>query len=71
MAIINQHLGIIEILAKNPDVDLKMANKSGKTPFAAALEIKNNKAASLVLNRDPKSAEQVFLTISFIVFTYC
>ena len=59
VAILNQNASIIEILVKHPDVDLKIKNNNNQTPFAIALMKKNNKAASLILHREPKAAEQV------------
>lgn len=55
----NQNVAIIETLVKHPETDLKIRNNSSQTPFAIALLKKNNKAASAILSRDPKAAEQV------------
>jgi ankyrin repeat protein len=59
MAILNQHPSIIEILLRQADIDLKIRNNAGQTPFATALMRKNNNATSLILLKDPKAAEQV------------
>lgn len=58
LAIQNQHISIIEILVKHPLVDLTCKNNTNKTPFAVALEYKNNKAAQIILKREAKAAEQ-------------
>jgi hypothetical protein len=50
-------------LVKHPDTDLKIKNTSGQTPFAIGLLKKNNKAASAILHREPKAAEQVCFMI--------
>ena len=36
-----------------------MRDKSGSTPFAKALIVKDNAAGLAILNREPKAAEQV------------
>ncbi len=59
VAILNQHSEIIEILLKQPNIDLRIKNNVGQTPFATALMRKNNNATCLILKRDPTAAEQV------------
>ena len=34
VAILNQHSTLIEILLKQPNIDLKIKNNAGQTPFA-------------------------------------
>jgi ankyrin repeat protein len=68
VAILNQHSEIIEILLKQTNIDLKIKNNAGQTPFATALMRKNNNATCLILKRDPSAAEQVnrFQLITYI-----
>lgn len=40
-------------------IKLDSRDKYGQTVFAAAMSMKNNKAAKLILDRDPQSAEKV------------
>lgn len=58
-AIENGHNPIISLLLSHPALDLSLRDKSGITPFAAAMSRKNNKAAQAILSREPKAAEQV------------
>ncbi|XP_069953382.1 rabankyrin-5, partial [Cherax quadricarinatus] len=57
-AIENSHTTIISLLLSHPALDLTLRDKSGITPFAAAMLRKNNKAAQAILSREPKAAEQ-------------
>ncbi|XP_034475641.1 rabankyrin-5 [Drosophila innubila] len=57
IAIENQHEDIINILLCHPSIDLKVRDKSGLTPFATALAIRNHKAAQRILERLPNAAE--------------
>ncbi|XP_072163422.1 rabankyrin-5-like [Diadema setosum] len=59
IAIINQHSAIISLVISHPLLDLTLRDKSGLTPFAAALTHKNNKAAQAILDREPRAAEQL------------
>ncbi|XP_033101064.1 rabankyrin-5-like isoform X2 [Anneissia japonica] len=59
IAISNQHPIIIGLLMSHPLLDLTLRDKSGLTPFAAAMTHKNNKAAQAILDREPRAAEQV------------
>uniref|UniRef100_A0A182Y4P8 FYVE-type domain-containing protein n=1 Tax=Anopheles stephensi TaxID=30069 RepID=A0A182Y4P8_ANOST len=59
IAIENQHEEIIGILLCHPGIDLKIRDKTGNTPFAAALQVRNNKAAQNILERLPNAAEQI------------
>ena len=63
VAIENQHASIIEILLRQPNIELKTKNNKGQSPFATALMRKNNNAASLILIKEPNAAEQVFFYI--------
>lgn len=58
VAILNQHSEIIDILLKQPNIDLKVRNNAGQSPFATALLRKNNNATCLILKREPNAAEQ-------------
>lgn len=58
IAIENQHDGIISLLLCHPGLDLTLRDKSGLTPFAAALTYRNNRAAQAILDRMPTAAEQ-------------
>ncbi|XP_053209790.1 rabankyrin-5-like [Panonychus citri] len=58
IAIFNQHSTIISLLLCHPSLNLNLRDKTGCTPFATAMNIKNNKAAQEILNRDPNSAEK-------------
>ncbi|CAH0549325.1 unnamed protein product [Brassicogethes aeneus] len=57
-AIENQHDQIINLLLSVPEIDLTLRDKSGLTPFAAALTYRNNKAAQAILDKLPSAAEQ-------------
>lgn len=57
-AIENAHTNIISLLLSHPALDLTVRDKTGVTPFAAAMSRKNNKAAKAILNRESKAAEQ-------------
>lgn len=59
VAIQNQHEEIISVLLKHPSIDLKIRDKSGNTPFATALTVRNHKAAEKILERMPNAAEQM------------
>ncbi|KAH8357713.1 hypothetical protein KR084_005483, partial [Drosophila pseudotakahashii] len=61
VAIENQHEEIISILLCHPVIDLKLRDRTGNTPFAAALGIRNHKAAQRILDRFPTAAEQMDL----------
>lgn len=59
MAIKNQHTGIITLLLCHPSIDLTKRDRTGLTPFAAALTCRNDKAARSILDKLPAAAEQV------------
>ncbi|UJR21238.1 hypothetical protein I4U23_024333 [Adineta vaga] len=59
VAIINQHLNIINLLIRAPNLDLSIRNKQNQTAFACSIVSKNNEAANLILKREPKAAEQI------------
>lgn len=59
VAIQNQHEEIISILLYHPNIDLRIRDKQGNTPFAAALTIRNHNAAQKILERMPNAAEQM------------
>ncbi|XP_052858188.1 rabankyrin-5 isoform X1 [Drosophila gunungcola] len=59
VAIENQHEEIISVLLCHPTIELKHRDRSGNTPFAAALGIRNHKAALRILDRFPSAAEQI------------
>jgi rabankyrin-5 len=58
IAIQNQHTSIIEMLLREPKIDLTIRNKDAQTPFSTALMLKNNAATKLILMKDPTAAEQ-------------
>lgn len=57
-AIENGHQPIINLLLEQPGLDLKHRDKSGLSPFAAAMTFRNNKAAQKILQLEPQAAEQ-------------
>uniref|UniRef100_A0A1B0DLG8 Uncharacterized protein n=1 Tax=Phlebotomus papatasi TaxID=29031 RepID=A0A1B0DLG8_PHLPP len=59
VAIENQQDEMIGILLCHPSIDLRQRDKSGNTPFAAALLMRNHKAAQNILQRLPNAAEQI------------
>ncbi|CAF1139911.1 unnamed protein product [Adineta ricciae] len=59
VAIINQHLNIINLLIRAHNLDLSIRNKQNQTAFACSIVSKNNEAANLILKREPKAAEQI------------
>jgi len=59
VAIKNQHAGIITLLLCHPSIDLTKRDRTGLTPFAAALTCRNDKAARSILDKLPAAAEQV------------
>ena len=58
LAIIHEHKEIIEMLINHRDINLRLQNDQGLTPFAAALRVKNTKAAERILDKEPTTAEQ-------------
>ncbi|XP_050520840.1 rabankyrin-5 isoform X2 [Daktulosphaira vitifoliae] len=58
VAIKNQHSGIITLLLCHPSIDLTKRDRTGLTPFAAALTCRNDKAARSILDKLPAAAEQ-------------
>ena len=58
VAIANQHHIIIQLLLSHPFIKLDLRDKYGQTVFATAMSMKNDKAAKLILDRDPQSAEK-------------
>lgn len=55
-----QHNEIVEMLLyHHPNVDLRMRDKNGHTPFATAVTMRNHKAAQCILDRYPNAAEQI------------
>ena len=61
VAIENQFPVVISLLLSHPGLLLNVRDKKGHTPFAAAMMMKDNKAAQAILNREPTAAEQVKL----------
>ncbi|CAF3943262.1 unnamed protein product [Adineta steineri] len=59
VAIINQHINIINLLIRAPNLDLSIRNKQNQTSFACSIVSKNNEAANLILKREPNAAEQI------------
>ncbi|XP_011188184.2 rabankyrin-5 isoform X1 [Zeugodacus cucurbitae] len=59
IAIRNQHEEIISILLCHPNIDLRIRDHEGNTPFAQALFVRNHKAAERILERLPNAAEQM------------
>jgi ankyrin repeat protein len=59
LAIENQHSVIISLLLSHPSLNLALKDRSGYSPFAAAMTTRNNKAAQAILDREPTAAEQV------------
>ncbi|CAF3345195.1 unnamed protein product [Rotaria socialis] len=59
VAIINQHMSIINILICAPNLDLSIRNKQNQTAFACSIVSKNNEAADRILKREPKAADQL------------
>ena len=49
------------ILLSHPNIDLTQQDKSGNTPFAAALAARDHQAGLAILKRELKAAEQVKL----------
>jgi len=59
IAIENQHHTIISLLLSHPALNLTVRDKTGATPFSAAMTVKNIRAAQAILDREPTAAEQV------------
>ncbi|GFR77207.1 ankyrin repeat and FYVE domain-containing protein 1 [Elysia marginata] len=59
VAIENQFPVVISLLLSHPGLLLNVRDKKGHSPFAAAMTMKDNKAAQAILNREPTAAEQV------------
>ncbi|KAK3787016.1 hypothetical protein RRG08_037295 [Elysia crispata] len=59
VAIENQFPVVISLLLSHPALLLNVRDKKGHSPFAAAMIMKDNKAAQAILNREPTAAEQV------------
>ncbi|KAK3918454.1 Rabankyrin-5 [Frankliniella fusca] len=58
IAIQNQHSSIIALLLCHPSIDLSIRDKTGLSPFASALTVRNHKAAEAILDKMPNAAEQ-------------
>lgn len=58
IAIINQHESITNLLIGQQHLDLKLRDKYGQNAFATAMSTKNNKAATIILGREPHAAEK-------------
>lgn len=58
VAIVNQNFNVINLLLSHPQIDLNLRDKYGCTAFATAMSIKNNKAASAILKKEPTAAER-------------
>jgi len=52
------HSGIINMLLGCPAIDLAKRDKRGLSPFASAMNFKNNAAARVILELEPGAAEQ-------------
>jgi ankyrin repeat protein len=59
IAIANKCEIIMRLLLSHPQLKLQLRNKYGQTPFAIALEKRENKAAQAILDREPSAAEKV------------
>lgn len=57
-AIINQNETITNLLVAQQQLDLKLRDKYGQNAFATAMSTKNNKAATIILGREPHAAEK-------------
>ncbi|XP_012273711.1 rabankyrin-5 [Orussus abietinus] len=58
VAIQNQYSQIISLLLCHPNINLSLRDKRGLSPFAAALTVRNIKAAQAILAKLPTAAEQ-------------
>lgn len=58
IAIINQNESITNLLVAQQQLDLKLRDKYGQNAFATAMSTKNNKAATIILGREPHAAEK-------------
>ncbi|XP_030757368.1 rabankyrin-5 [Sitophilus oryzae] len=58
VAIENQNDEIISLLLSVPEIDLTLWDKSGLSPFAAALTSRNHKAAQAIVDKLPSAPEQ-------------
>ncbi|XP_046387052.1 rabankyrin-5 isoform X1 [Ischnura elegans] len=58
VAIENGHHSITSLMLYHPGIDLSVRDKSGLTPFAAAMACKNDRAARAILDKMPTAAEQ-------------
>ncbi|KAH1019084.1 hypothetical protein HUJ05_006745, partial [Dendroctonus ponderosae] len=58
LAIENQQDQIISLLLSVPEIDLTRLDKTGLTPFASALTLRNHKSAQAILDKLPSAAEQ-------------
>lgn len=59
VAIKHAHDDIIRLLLDNSTIDLKVRDKSGNTPFALTLQMRNHKVAIRILEKMPNAAEQM------------
>ena len=58
VAIVYEHKEIIEMLINHKEINLRLQNYDGLTPFACSLRVKNTKAAEHILEKEPTTAEQ-------------
>lgn len=53
-------------MLQQPRIDLSLKDKSGQTPFAAALAAKDNETGRAILKKEPKAAEQVSILLCHV-----
>jgi len=58
LSIIYEHKDVTEMLIDHRNINLRLQNNDGLTPFATALRVKNTKAAERILDKEPTTAEQ-------------
>lgn len=59
VAIVNKHHMCMHLLMSHPSLDLTIRDKTGSSPFATAMAIRDNDAANTILSREPNAAHQV------------
>ncbi|XP_054156411.1 rabankyrin-5-like [Oppia nitens] len=58
IAIVNQHQKIISLLLECRQIDLSLRDNLGNTAFSLCVKYKNNKAANLILMKEPTVADK-------------
>ncbi len=65
LAVKEQDITIVKVLLSASNVSLSIRDKFGQTPLSLALQMKCNKAAEAIVERDALAAVQVYMMIVY------